>query len=112
MVEILCPHCEGELELDDDASGEFECPLCDGKFEWNVEVEESFDDTVTHTENRIVPSQGFNKMDTGAKVVAGVYVGYKAVQTADRAIGVLISVIFLIFFVFLMLIYLFFGPIR
>ena len=112
MVEILCPHCEGELELDDDASGEFECPLCDGKFEWNVEVEESFDDAVTHTENRIVPSQGSNKMDTGAKVVAGVYEAYKPVQTADRAIGVLISVIFLIFFVFLMLIYLFFGPIR
>ena len=67
MVEILCPHCEGELALDDDASGEFECPLCDGKFEWNVEEEESFDDAVTHTENRIVPSQGFNKMDTGCE---------------------------------------------
>ena len=112
MVEILCPHCEGELELDDDASGEFECPLCDGKFEWNVEEEESFDDTVTHTENRIVPSQGFDKMDTNAKVVAGVYVGYKAVQTVDRAIRVSISVIFLVFFVILMFIYLFFGPIR
>jgi hypothetical protein len=37
MVEILCPHCEGEIELDDDASGEFECPLCNGEFEWNVE---------------------------------------------------------------------------
>ena len=36
MVEILCPHCEGEIELDDDASGEFECPLCEGEFEWNV----------------------------------------------------------------------------
>lgn len=36
MVEILCPHCEGEIELDDDASGEFECPLCGGEFEWNI----------------------------------------------------------------------------
>ena len=36
MVEILCPHCDGEIELDDDASGEFECPLCEGEFEWNV----------------------------------------------------------------------------
>ena len=36
MVEILCPHCEGEIELDDDASGEFECPLCEGEFEWNI----------------------------------------------------------------------------
>ena len=37
MVEILCPHCEEEIALDDDASGEFVCPHCDGEFEWNVE---------------------------------------------------------------------------
>ena len=36
MVEILCPHCEEEIELDDDAYGDFECPHCDGEFEWNV----------------------------------------------------------------------------
>ena len=34
MVEILCPHCEVEIELDDDAYGEFSCPHCDGEFEW------------------------------------------------------------------------------
>jgi len=37
MVEILCPHCEEEIELDDDASGEFGCPYCEGEFEWNME---------------------------------------------------------------------------
>ena len=37
MVELLCPHCEEEIELDDDASGEFACPYCQGEFEWNVE---------------------------------------------------------------------------
>ena len=39
MVDILCPHCEEEIALDDDASGEFVCPYCDGEFEWNVEPE-------------------------------------------------------------------------
>ena len=39
MVEILCPHCEEEIALDDDASGEFVCPHCDGEFEWNIESE-------------------------------------------------------------------------
>lgn len=34
MVEILCPHCEEEIELEDDAYGEFSCPHCDGEFEW------------------------------------------------------------------------------
>ena len=34
MVEILCPHCEEEIVLDDDAFGEFECPHCENEFEW------------------------------------------------------------------------------
>ena len=34
MVEILCPHCDAEIELDDDAYGEFSCPVCDGELEW------------------------------------------------------------------------------
>ena len=37
MVEILCPHCEEKIALDDDASGEFVCPHCEGVFEWNTE---------------------------------------------------------------------------
>ena len=41
MVEILCPHCEGKIELDDDASGEFECPHCERGFEWNITDDDS-----------------------------------------------------------------------
>ncbi len=37
MVEILCPHCEEEIVLDDDAFGEFECPNCENGFEWGEE---------------------------------------------------------------------------
>ena len=114
MVEILCPHCEGELELDDDASGEFECPLCNGEFEWNVEEDEKLTttneahqkmvDSVTLTDNRIVPSHGFNKIHPVAKVAVGAAVGFNVVAT-------IIVVIFVIFFVFLLLIYLLFGPV-
>ena len=43
MVEILCPHCEEEIELDDDAVGEFSCPYCDGEFEWGEPEEEEAD---------------------------------------------------------------------
>ena len=39
MVDILCPHCEEEIELEDDASGEFACPFCEGEFEWNMPPE-------------------------------------------------------------------------
>tara|TARA_Y100000768_G_C23798466_1_gene595961 strand:- start:52 stop:735 length:684 start_codon:yes stop_codon:yes gene_type:complete len=52
MVEILCPHCEGEIELDDDASGEFECPLCDGEFEWNIPEENT--ELIPNTSNNPV----------------------------------------------------------
>ena len=106
MVEILCPHCEGELELDDDASGEFECPLCNGEFEWNVEEDEKLTtaneahqkmvDAVTLTDNRIVPSHGFNKMHPVAKVAAGAYVGTTVVL-------IILVLIFVIFFVLLIL---------
>lgn len=34
MVEILCPHCEGEIELPDGEYGEFSCPLCEEDFIW------------------------------------------------------------------------------
>jgi hypothetical protein len=44
MVEILCPHCEEAIELDDDASGEFACPYCEGEFEWNTEPERGGDE--------------------------------------------------------------------
>lgn len=62
MVEILCPHCEGEIELDDDASGEFECPLCGGEFEWNMDgddshdAEEYSDDLIITTDFREMPA--------------------------------------------------------
>ena len=35
MVEILCPHCDEEIGLDDDAFGEFSCPYCDEDFTWD-----------------------------------------------------------------------------
>ena len=36
MVEILCPHCQGEIELDADASGKLECPHCGREFELSI----------------------------------------------------------------------------
>ena len=35
MVEILCPHCDEEIGLDDDAVDEFSCPYCDKDFSWD-----------------------------------------------------------------------------
>ena len=66
MVEILCPHCEGEIELDDDASGEFECPLCDGEFEWNMDGDDSYQDS--NYPNDAIITTDFREMSAVPKV--------------------------------------------
>ena len=35
MVEILCPHCEEEIVLDNNSVGEFSCPYCNENFTWD-----------------------------------------------------------------------------
>ena len=32
MREVICPHCDGEIQLPGIASGEFTCPLCEEEF--------------------------------------------------------------------------------
>ena len=66
MVEILCPHCEGEIELDDDASGEFECPLCGGEFEWNMDGDDSYEAS-TYPNDAIITTD-FREMSAVPKV--------------------------------------------
>lgn len=115
MVEILCPHCEGEIELDDDASGEFECPLCNGEFEWNLEEDEELRITkeahqkmvnpVTQTDSRTKPSHGFSKLHPVAKVAIGAALGFQAFY-------IILAAIVVFFFLFLLFIYLLFGPLR
>jgi hypothetical protein len=34
MVEIQCPHCDENIELEDGSYGLFDCPFCGDEFEW------------------------------------------------------------------------------
>ena len=34
MVELQCPHCDEDIELDDGDSGLFNCPHCNEDFYW------------------------------------------------------------------------------
>ena len=77
MVEILCPHCEGEIELDDDASGEFECPLCSGEFEWNMDGDDSYEAS-SYTNDAIITTD-FKQMPAVPKVTGilfSIYMGF------------------------------------
>ena len=54
MVEILCPHCEGDIELPDGEYGEFSCPLCEEDFIWeedSISENESNHDPVSFIES-------------------------------------------------------------
>jgi len=35
VVEIQCPHCECDIELESGVSGTFDCPHCDEEFSWS-----------------------------------------------------------------------------
>ena len=62
MVEILCPHCEEEIELGDGIYGLFECPFCNEDFEYESPIPEfqsanfSFPTTVSQNNVSIVVS--------------------------------------------------------
>ena len=34
MVEIQCPHCDEDVELENGVFGLFDCPHCDEEFAW------------------------------------------------------------------------------
>ena len=78
MVEILCPHCEEEIELDDDAVGEFSCPYCDGEFEWGEPEEEEAD----------LDFGDFNKVHSGSANLI-----YKPAMLAFTLVMVIITVV-------------------
>ena len=125
MVEILCPHCEGEIELDDDAKGEFACPLCDGEFEWGMdEDDDDLDFMVGDTSNSrdILHEYSDNpaiRITAGSifATMMGIYAAFVALPiifgglfvsslegaadtgTGFGAIFILIGIAFLIFFV-------------
>ena len=50
MVEIQCPSCEADIELEDGVFGLFDCPVCGEEFSWDDD-EESFDEEITQPED-------------------------------------------------------------
>jgi len=82
MVDILCPHCDEEIELDDDASGEFACPLCDGVFEWNLPDE---------NEEVLVAEE----LNNGTQPTQAVYVSHQVSQKSSTPALIFSVIVFL-----------------
>ena len=65
MVEIECPHCDEDIELDDDEFGLFECPYCEEEFLWEQESNSI----------EIEPATGFSVSDLRYFVPPAVLIG-------------------------------------
>jgi len=51
MVEIQCPHCDENVELEDDVFGLFDCPHCDEEFSWGDDEDVSNEHTTNPSVN-------------------------------------------------------------
>ena len=82
MVQILCPHCEEEIELDDDALGEFACPYCEGEFEWNMDS-----DSEGYDEEDAGPIFGLsrNQFALGAAII-GLVLGFLSISIGANTV--------------------------
>jgi len=52
MVVIECPHCDEDIEMDDDAHGLFACPYCDNEYEWGDKPKPKVDKRRKFTESK------------------------------------------------------------
>ena len=67
MVEIQCPHCDKNIELEDGISGMFDCPYCHNEFTWGNEKQ-----------TKQISNQHINNhesMPPGFKIVFGMIAG-------------------------------------
>ena len=72
MVDILCPHCEQEIAIDDDAYGDFECPHCGGEFEWNLPQLDLTRETLPSKSLRKILAKIVGKASLGVIILSGV----------------------------------------
>ena len=72
MVDILCPHCEQEIAIDDDAYGDFECPHCGGEFEWNLPQLDLTRDTLPSKSLPKILAKIVGKASLGVIILSGV----------------------------------------
>jgi len=67
MVEIQCPHCGKNIELDDGISGMFDCPYCHNEFIWEHEKK------IKHISNQHINNH--EPMPLGFMIIFGIIAG-------------------------------------
>jgi len=75
VVEIVCPHCEEDIVLEDGDFGTFECPYCNGEFDWNEEETEDFnipDGYISEGKSRNWIIKSIKNLMSGSFLLSGV----------------------------------------
>ena len=85
MVEISCPHCSEDLELPDDAFGDFECPLCGEDFVWEEQPS-----LVVHN---LPKEKGITKLILN---IIALWTGVSLVVTIGFLVGLILAFYFLL----------------
>ncbi|MBJ62765.1 MAG: hypothetical protein CMB57_05860 [Euryarchaeota archaeon] len=81
MVVIECPHCDEEIEMDDDAYGLFACPYCEGEYEWGEAPKKRSRTTSRQTKKTTISSVymysplSFGKLATSTMLLFIVIIG-------------------------------------
>ena len=85
MVEIQCPHCEEDIELEDDVFGLFVCPHCDEEFLWE---DDDYDEDVSNFDN--------NGLNNPLMIIVGFFILLVAVIVGfsfDTMAGVMAAIV-------------------
>jgi len=85
MVEITCPHCSEDLELPDDAFGDFECPICEEEFVWGQQPVEVI--------YNLPKEKGITKLILN---IIALWTGFSLVVTIGFLVGLIIAFYFLL----------------
>ena len=96
MVDLSCPHCDGTIELDDDAYGDFECPLCEREFEFGEPPIQSI--PPNHFVQHAHPHQAKKgASDNSMDILTGVGIGAAIFVLVAALLLVLVVIFFLMF---------------
>tara|TARA_B100000123_G_C25551508_1_gene349813 strand:+ start:47 stop:340 length:294 start_codon:yes stop_codon:yes gene_type:complete len=86
MVEITCPHCDGEIEIPDGSFGEFECPICTGDFVWEQQP--------VQVVNNLPKEKGITKVILN---IVALWTGFSLLVTIGFIVGLILAFYFLLY---------------
>ena len=85
MVEITCPHCDGDIELPDGSFGEFECPICGEDFVWEQQP--------VQVVYNLPKEKGITKIILN---IVALWTGFSLLVTIGFIVGLMIAFYFLL----------------